>query len=92
MDSFTFLRCVFLCFNCFIAFSAGYFVIFAPVSCCFISSILVLALNMVDACNLLSLFIYVCLMPGFHVVLFIRYCVLFCPSAFVFIMFAFVIV
>ena len=52
----------------------------------FTSSILVCALNMVEACILVSLFIYVFLLPGFHVVLFSRYCVLVFPSAFAFIM------
>ena len=41
---------------------------------------------MVEASILVSLFIYVFLLPGFHVVLFSRYCVLFFPSAFAFIM------
>ena len=41
---------------------------------------------MVEASILVSLFIYVFLIPGFHVVLLIRYCVLVFPSAFVFIM------
>ena len=37
---------------------------------------------MVDASILLSLFMYVFLVPGFHVVLFSKYCVLVFPSAF----------
>ena len=41
---------------------------------------------MVEASILVSLFIYVFLIPGFHVVLFSKYCVLVFPSAFVFIM------
>ena len=41
---------------------------------------------MVEVSILVSLFIYVFLIPGFHVVLFSRYCVLVFPSAFVFIM------
>ena len=57
-----------------------------PLKLFFTSSILVRALNMVDASILVSLFIYVFLLPGFHVVLFNRYCVLVFPSAFVFIM------
>ena len=41
---------------------------------------------MVEASILVSLFMYVFLLPGFHVVLFSRYCVLVFPSAFAFIM------
>ena len=55
-------------------------------SCFFMSSILVRALNMAEASILVSLFIYAFLIPGCHVVLFSRYCVLVFPSAFVFIM------
>ena len=51
----------------------------------FTSNILVRALNMVEVSILVSLFIYVFLIPGFHVVLLRKYCVLVFPSAFVFI-------
>ena len=63
-----------------------YVVVFAPEIVFFLhTSILVRALKMVDASILLSLFMYVFLVPGFQVVLFSRYCVLVFPSAFLFI-------
>ena len=59
---------------------------FTSVVVFFTSSILVRALNMVDASILVSLFIYIFLLPAFHVVLLSRYCVLVFPSAVAFIM------
>ena len=75
MDSFAFDKYMSLCFSWFGASTADYVVVFTPI----------IALDMIDAFILLSLFIYVFLMPGFHFVLLIRYCVLVFPSAFVFI-------
>ena len=59
--------------------------LYLPLKLFFTSSILVRALKMVDASILLSLFMYVFLVPGLQVVLFSRYCVLVFPSAFLFI-------
>ena len=56
-----------------------------PCNCCFTSNILIHSIQMVDSSILVSLFIYVFLLPGFQVVLLSRYCILVVPSAFVFI-------
>ena len=81
MYPFAFVKYMFLCFIWFATFTADCVVVFAS-EIVFISSILVRALKMVDASILLSLFMYVLLVPGFQVVLFSRYCVLVFPSAF----------
>ena len=84
MYPFAFLKYMFLCFIWFTTFVADYVVVFASEIVFYIQH-LVCALKMVDASILLSLFMYVFLVPGFQVVFFSRYCVLVFPSAFLFI-------
>ena len=61
---------MFLCFSWFATFCSRLGRCVCLCSCFFMSSILVCALNMVEASILVSLFIYAFLVPGFHVVLF----------------------